>query len=461
MTTAYDAPAIYRSVQGRHIVLGLGIAVSLGWLAVYGLDGERALTDYSIAWFRLGYVWMLAWLAVTADLRNYYDPVVAYYWYFVSTTLLGTDPRLQSSIGTAFELSPGALLALLAHIAAVLAGARLATSPARAGRWTPTQPPRFRAVLEYASVWTAAALVWSLGIIASAYLFMFQWGYVPLLAPDAENIRVQAQAGLGFLVVPATLSLHVGTLLLVACSAIQRRFTWLVRGMLVVSFAVLLGYGFRALPMAVLLEAFVLTAVIHHGRIRLLPAITLVLGLFLLLGLIGFIRFGIDWGALSWDRILAIATWRTGLSDMRNLQYILEHFRDHGDLLFGKTFWVDFVALVPGPDANSGILLKEMLGLTFRGAGITPTFPGEMYANAGWAGVVFGSVALGFALRRIGYAICDRAQIGTVAVVRATILVYMLAGLSTGLVGAAIFVHIVPFLLLTVFTSWLVEMLPR
>jgi len=450
------------SLPSDRTTLGLVLAALLTVaLGVYGFEGSAPFTVHPVFWFRLMYAWIFLWLAHTASLMNYYDPIVAYFWYFVGFTLLGTDPGIQSSIGVPMTISARTCLALALNIAGMVAGAHLIDAWRRRGAiWTPRTPPRFTVRLGHPAIMGAGLIVWGAGVCLTLFLIVAVWGFIPLLADNAENVRVEVQAGLGFIVTPATKGLHVGALVVFTAIAVARRGMRLGVLLLLVTVPLLLTFGFRSIALELLLEAYVIHAVVRRGRIRFWRSAALATVLFVILGVTGFLRSDIPVEFLTPQFALSIAVWRAGLIDVRILQQIMEHYPSHGDFLLGWTFVADFLALFPGPDSNSGLMLKKALGLEFAGAGITPSFPGEFYLNFGWPGVVLGSVGFGALLRRLAYWICDRREIDVLQLVRCTIVVFMIAGMSTGLIGAIFFVHMLPVLLLLLLTGWLAETLP-
>ena len=70
-----------------------------------------------------------------------------------------------------------------------------------------------------------------------------------------------------------------------------------------------------------------------------------------------------------------------------NLSYIKKVFPMQLDFQYGYTFLINIQMLMPGPDVDFTIWLKEQIGLNFAGGGVTPTLVGEGYINGGYIGV--------------------------------------------------------------------------
>ena len=51
--------------------------------------------------------------------------------------------------------------------------------------------------------------------------------------------------------------------------------------------------------------------------------------------------------------------------------------------------------LLPGPDKDFTLWLKDVLKLHFDGGGVTPTILGEFYINFGYFGIILGFIIIG------------------------------------------------------------------
>ena len=78
-----------------------------------------------------------------------------------------------------------------------------------------------------------------------------------------------------------------------------------------------------------------------------------------------------------------------------NLTYIFKKFPSEIEFQHGQTFLINLKLLMPGPDIDFTLWLKEALGLEFFGGGVTPTILGELYINFGYCGIYAGMFALG------------------------------------------------------------------
>ena len=71
-----------------------------------------------------------------------------------------------------------------------------------------------------------------------------------------------------------------------------------------------------------------------------------------------------------------------------NINYIYEEFPESTPFQFGNTFLINLKMLLPGPDMDFTLWLKDTIGISFSGGGITPTIIGEAYLNFGYFGII-------------------------------------------------------------------------
>lgn len=79
----------------------------------------------------------------------------------------------------------------------------------------------------------------------------------------------------------------------------------------------------------------------------------------------------------------------------KNLTYVLAAFPSSIDYQGGYTYLINLKMLLPGPDLDFTLWLKEVLGMNYAGGGLTPTIIGEFYLNFGVAGVAIGMFLYG------------------------------------------------------------------
>ena len=84
-----------------------------------------------------------------------------------------------------------------------------------------------------------------------------------------------------------------------------------------------------------------------------------------------------------------------------NINYIVNRFPDKVPFQNGYTYLINLKMLLPGPDPDFTLWLKEKLNLSFSGGGVTPTILGEFYINFGFWAIYVGMFLYGIIGERI------------------------------------------------------------
>lgn len=205
-------------------------------------------------------------------------------------------------------------------------------------------------------------------------IFFAQVGTIPLFAADAENFRVQAMSGRGYLIIMSSACFQLSVLL--TRDAKRRCIRTLIAVLL------LLGTGYRSQALEIILLLY-LTYWIGRGKKFILSAGVLVTGLGGLYALVGVIRSGISWRVQS---LYLPVIWRLYVNS-NNFNEIVRFFPT-SKLLHGESFLMDLAILLPGAQKSFMFQLKDMMGMTFAGGSLTPGVFGEAYANFGAIGAV-------------------------------------------------------------------------
>lgn len=85
----------------------------------------------------------------------------------------------------------------------------------------------------------------------------------------------------------------------------------------------------------------------------------------------------------------------------QNLNYVTNTFPMTMPFQHGYTYLINLIMLKPGPDLDFTLWLKEVLGISFSGGGVTPTILGEFYMNFGNMGIFIGMFIYGFFIAKI------------------------------------------------------------
>lgn len=236
-------------------------------------------------------------------------------------------------------------------------------------------------------------------------VFYLLWGYavtgsIALLSPDAVEARRIATDRGGAYVYFQTFFAVIGTIILLSYSLISKRFRLLSILTFGIVVLLLLGTGNRVN----LLRPLVLAAMAFHylkGHLTLRKALILLLALLVVTGVLQWLRMG---RPLAADNIVEVfvngyyyAQASTG-AGLRILQQVLDVFGTQYDFWLGRYNLYSFVTLLPGKQAMGG---DQYLGrvLFNRPRGQPPAFPGGLYIDFGYPGVIIGVLLAAVALQ--------------------------------------------------------------
>lgn len=241
------------------------------------------------------------------------------------------------------------------------------------------------------SYWVAAFLLQT-AVLVMIFVFYMQKGGL-VLADDAENYRVEARKGLGFLVVifrwVSEIFTVVGALFIFTARRVRVGDRLLFWFYYLISILFMFGLGSRAF---VLDMVVIVVAIYYWSKRRNLDVKMLSLGavFFVFLGLVGALRQGFELSGLI---VFEKALWRPFVN-FQNFQWIANDF-NYTNYLNGASFGIELSTLLPGYQPNFGTWYKEEFGYNFSGGSITITYLGEAYANFGLVGALFFPVFLG------------------------------------------------------------------
>ena len=390
-----------------------------------------SIEDWFLKVFTLSfYILLLLVFHRCYNLLNWVDPTVMFAVSYA--TFIGIGIIATGYFGIVMQ--PSVLVAIIVGLASLLVGAvflDLITSPSRRLRIT-----RFTSI---AAIYRFKEIAWAwiffaIGIMILVFYY-YSVGTIPLLAENAETVRVTAKAGRGYLPIGGFAFVFVSTAMITACYAKRHllRFALYAGLPLVVGAILLLGVGYRMPAVRVLLNAFIIYSFVKRGRISKVTLLTLVLVIIIFLSLIGFYRFTGQF-AQSPEQIefaFSRAVWSIFVRYLNTLDLVMSFFPDHHPFMLGESYLISANTVLPGAQLHFGFWLRERLGLVFISPGpVDPTIIGEFYANFGWSGVVVGMSALGFTLRTL-FAVFTRKT--SISLRRVVLMVLI----STSLIGVA------------------------
>lgn len=328
------------------------------------------------------------------DLRRIDDPAVIGYLFLAvfwvgGSALAGWFPlaRQPTPISTIVMVT-----GFIAYVAGALVGSMRRRRSDAAGRYQQLRP----GPSDSPSLVGAATAVLVAGLALLCIYFLLTGG-VPALAPGAEDARVGALRGRGYLVIPAiALAMFGATALLAESARVGGRTRPLAIALVGVAAAAILGVGSRGPALVLILSA---TWVSIFSRrlpgLRYLAASGVVL--LILVGLLGQFRIG---GSVRGEAIFQRMAWTTYVNTT-NLTVLTDLVPNRMSFVVGGGYVLDLAVLLPGHQPNLGAVLKDAAGLQFAGGGITIGLFGESYLNFGILGVAVICGAVGYVFSQV------------------------------------------------------------
>ena len=239
----------------------------------------------------------------------------------------------------------------------------------------------------------AFALYFTFCLSTIAFLFFFLKN-IGILSQGLQNGRLEASSGNGALVY--AFLLHIVTIPLLFLKFINKKMKLSLFLLLYFLASLqLILFGFRT-PFVVM-NVIILMILLFKGKINFKIMLFLAIVVALFAFAYGIIRNGTTSTPLFY-KIRSIFT--TNLFNLNRVFYV---FPKEVDFQYGDTYLINFRMLMPGPDADFTLWLKENLNMDFDGGGVTPTIFGEFYLNFGYPGIFIGMFLFGLLLNLLDY----------------------------------------------------------
>lgn len=220
--------------------------------------------------------------------------------------------------------------------------------------------------------------------LLAGVIYVFRTGINPF-GSDFNNERIENQTGMGVF-----LYLN-GALIIILPLLYERYLERKIRlrpliFLIILAIAVFFIRGSRWLCIAPLIMIIILSDMNKPIRKS-----TLAIG-----ALIG-VMFVSVYGALrtGWESNLFNSLINVTCDQVENLSRIYSRFKGLEDYQLGTTFIYNFNIVLPGPGEDYTLWLKELVGASFAGGGMTPSIIGDLYINFGYFGVYGGMFVLG------------------------------------------------------------------
>ena len=286
-------------------------------------------------------------------------------------------------------------------------------------------------------------------LIISYYYYLV--GGIPLLATDAENIRVTLKAGRGYLPIFAYAFFAISTMKIMAIAALKNKRN-VFFALLITVFAsiLMMGVGFRAPALKLFLNIFIIFTYIRFRRIPVGWLIFVGSLILLSVGILGYFRLQSGFTS-NIALIFRIGAWRIFVNNLSVLNLIFKSFPSSEPYMLGRSYLIDATTLLPGAQPHFGFWLKDRFGLTFEGGGVTQTIVGELYLNWSWIGIVLGMFIVGIMFRLLYHSLVKKHLITTSRLVLLTLLsTSLMAMISSGILLVLLF-DTMPLVIIFVF----------
>ena len=216
-----------------------------------------------------------------------------------------------------------------------------------------------------------------------------------ILSGNVQDGRIEAASGNGVFTYIGYLHIMSIPLMMIQCQKKKlNKMVFIV--CFGIAFVQLMLVGFRTPAITMIIVMLIIQ--VENQKMNLRKSIPLVVILILIIAIYGTMRANSTGSELAMS-VYGILRSRLFIG-MQNLNYVVGCFPQKHGFQHGYTYLINFIMLKPGPDLDFTLWLKEMLGFSFSGGGVTPTVVGEFYLNFGYIGITIGMLLLGFFFAR-------------------------------------------------------------
>lgn len=226
------------------------------------------------------------------------------------------------------------------------------------------------------------------------YCIFFIKNKALLFGGDLENGRILALTGNGIIIQMMNLS-TIGICMLLEL-ALNKKYSLKKVVCFLIAFSLFtVMRGFRSAIVA----PIVICLLMFNKKNKISNKTIIKAGVILLLG-VSILRIFRTLASSSDVDVIAsiMTTFRNGSI---NLEDILQRFGKSIPFQYGYTYLINLKMLLPGPDVDFTLWLKEIMNKNFAGGGITPTIIGEFYMNFGFTGVYIGTFLIGLFVNKL------------------------------------------------------------
>lgn len=285
-------------------------------------------------------------------------------------------------------------------------------------------------------------ILFLIGICIFGIFFIKSGGFI-IFMDDAENARINAVAGSGFLVVLGTQFLNISTL-------IEKKEK--VRIMyLIISIIFMFGTGFRSQALYLIAMYYIIYH-ISTNKASIFKMVSVGTIISFLYAYIGIIRSGLqNW---TFSGLYKPIIWRmfvntSNFSDILNL---------YPQKLFtvGGSYVNDLLTVLPGAQETYIFKLKDILNIQFDGGSLTPSIFGEGYYNFGLLGAIVIPILIAIIILNIDYFARNYLSIEIYLIAS-----FLMVGISTTGIMPVLLYSILPLIIVYIVNVCIMSILKR
>lgn len=228
-------------------------------------------------------------------------------------------------------------------------------------------------------------LMWIASVVANI-IFIIKGNF---LNGNLETTRVTAMQGNGILVYLSWLGIIANCMYFELFLKKKGKLsTFIITSAITIILSLMLGYRSRLITyVLIILMMYNKTKKIKNFYVIIIALVGIII--VALLGILRANMSNLESNSLLNEILIILDNGST------NIQYMFDYFPEKVPFQHGSTFLINILMLLPGPDMDFTLWLKEKLNLTFAGGGVTPTLLGEFYINFNYIGVLIGFALLG------------------------------------------------------------------
>lgn len=334
------------------------------------------LTIYSLV------VFLLTYLTVVKAEYNFTSPIVWFSGLYVLLICLGPLILLPIKYDYKFDILTTNIIAYICF----LIGCFYIKLPVLKMKYRKIKICKINKETILLALIAFSGVVWTIYIIKNKNL---------IFANNFENDRITSQFGNGAYLYLIrmwilTIPMYYEELLK------KKKVNMLFYGIVCFATFALLILGGRTPILIIFIELIVCNIVVKKVPTKKMIKFAIIM--VLIVGMLGFLR-GMISNSSNANLISSIKS--IMLNGNYNLNYIFNKFPKQIPFQYGYTYLINFQMLMPGPDIDFTLWLKEKLGLKFNGGGVTPTIIGEFYINFGYFGIAIGMLIMGILFRKL------------------------------------------------------------